>query len=266
MLFTTFETEEDWEAVRTLAERTTFWIGLYQDRTAWKWSLDNTYVYGEDGNIAYGDWFVFQISLYWSSQVCGKVTGGSLSDLPCEHLLNSVCYDEPNNKYIPVMVPMTWSSAQSYCREKYTDLTSMRDQQEKEEILKVTDESSWWIGVYRKLWNWPDRSVSSLALWNNGEPNGGASEPCVVGHVGGWNDISCGNAFEFMCMVSEIKLLKIELKSDASLDLNDPAVQEDLLNHMEKHMRGHGIHQKFTLRWRKPPSRKVDEKEVEPLL
>ena len=76
----------------------------------------------------------------------------------------------------------------------------MRDQQEKEEILKVTDESSWWIGVYRKLWNWPDRSVSSLALWNNGEPNGGASEPCVVGRAGGWNDVSCGRAYEFMCM------------------------------------------------------------------
>ncbi|KAI9548597.1 hypothetical protein NQZ68_007464 [Dissostichus eleginoides] len=173
----TFETEEDWEAVRELAERTTFWIGLYQDRRAWKWSLDNTYLYGDDGNIAYGDWFVFQINHYLNSQVCGKVTGGNLSDLPCEHLLNSVCYDEPNNKYIPVTVPMTWSSAQSYCREKYTDLTSMRNQQEKEEILKVTDESTWWI-------------------------------------------------------VSEIKLLKIELKSDASLDLNDPSVQEDLLNHV----------------------------------
>ncbi|KAF3833572.1 hypothetical protein F7725_024776 [Dissostichus mawsoni] len=147
----TFKTEEDWEAVRELAERTTFWIGLYQDRRAWKWSLDNTYLYGDDGNIAYGDWFVFQINHYWNSQ--------------------------PNNKYIPVTVPMTWSSAQSYCREKYTDLTSMRNQQEKEEILKVTDESTWWIGVYRKLWNWPDRSISSLALWNNGEPNGGASEP-----------------------------------------------------------------------------------------
>ncbi|KAI4817756.1 hypothetical protein KUCAC02_011133, partial [Chaenocephalus aceratus] len=58
---------------------------------------------------------------------------------------------EPNNKYIPVTVLMTWSSVQRYCREKYTDLTSMRTQQEKEDILKVTDESSWWIGVYRKL-------------------------------------------------------------------------------------------------------------------
>ncbi|KAJ4928013.1 hypothetical protein JOQ06_015813 [Pogonophryne albipinna] len=233
-------------------------LGLYQDRTAWKWSLDNTYVYGDDGNIAYGDWFVFQINHYSSSQVCGKVTGGNLSDLPCEHQLNSVCYDEPNNKYIPVTVPMTWSSAQSYCREKYTDLTSMRTQQEKEEILKVTDESSWWIGVDRKLWNWPDRSISSLALWTTGDPNGGASELCVVSYLGGWADVDCG--------LSQIKLLKIELKSDASLDLNDPSVHEDLLNHMEKHMRGHGIHQKFTLRWRKPPSRKVDEKEVEPLL
>ncbi|KAI4818493.1 hypothetical protein KUCAC02_011831, partial [Chaenocephalus aceratus] len=96
----------------------------------------------------------------------------------------------PNNKYIPVTVQMTSSSAQRYCREKYTDLTSMRTQQEKEDILKVTDESSWWIGVYRKLWNWPDRSISSLALWTTGDPNGGASELCVVGYLGGWAELA----------------------------------------------------------------------------
>ncbi|KAI9548598.1 hypothetical protein NQZ68_007465 [Dissostichus eleginoides] len=138
-------------------------------------------------------------------------------------------HNEPNNTYIPVTVPMTWSSAQSYCREKYTDLTSMKTQQDKEEILKVTNESTWWIGLSARLWNWSDRSNVSVMKWFGDEPNG----------------------------VTVMKLLKVELQFEASLDLTDPSVQEDVRNQMEKHLRENRIHEEFTLRWRKHPTRKV---------
>ncbi|KAK5855405.1 hypothetical protein PBY51_005506 [Eleginops maclovinus] len=72
-----------------------------------------------------------------------------------------------------------------------------------------------------------------------------------------WADVNCGRQYEFICMVPVMKLLTVELKCDASLDLNDPTVQENVLNQVEKRMRDHGIHPKFTLRWRIPPSRKT---------
>ncbi|KAJ4928053.1 hypothetical protein JOQ06_015852 [Pogonophryne albipinna] len=198
---------------------------MYSDNRAWKWSIDNTSLYGEDGNTQLGVWFDFEIKNHIGKQICVEITSGTLHIQPCGELLRSVCFDEPNNTYIPVTVPMTWSSAQSYCTEKYTDLTSMRTQQEKEEILKVTDESSWWIG---------------------------------------WADAYCSDKIGFICSVTVIKLLKVELQFEASLDLTDPSVQEDVRNQMEKHLRDNGIHEEFTLRWRKHPTRKGSEKKGEP--
>ncbi|KAI3358360.1 hypothetical protein L3Q82_014797 [Scortum barcoo] len=47
-------------------------------------------------------------------------------------------------KYIAVRNPMTWWAARDYCRQKYMDLTSMRNQQEKEAIMSVID--GWMAG------------------------------------------------------------------------------------------------------------------------
>uniref|UniRef100_A0A3Q0RFV0 C-type lectin domain-containing protein n=1 Tax=Amphilophus citrinellus TaxID=61819 RepID=A0A3Q0RFV0_AMPCI len=100
--------------------------------------------------------------------------------------LNSYMISESTNKYIPVTVPMSWSSAQSYCRETYTDLTSMRSLQEKEEIMKVTDQSEWWIGLYRDSWTWSDQTKSTLRMWAPTDPNGAGKDLCV-GNLGTGN-------------------------------------------------------------------------------
>ncbi|XP_034052958.1 secretory phospholipase A2 receptor-like [Gymnodraco acuticeps] len=260
----TFESEEEWERGKQVFEITPgayVWIGMYSDNRAWKWSIDNTSLYGEDGNTQLGVWFDLEIKNHIGKQICVEITSGTLHIQPCGELLRSVCYDEPNNTYIPVTVPMTWSSAQSYCREKYTDLTSMKTQQEKEEILKVTNESTWWIGLSAHLWNWSDRSNVSIMKWFGTEPNGGDSQ-----HYSqiGWADAYCSDKMGFICSVTVIKLLKVELQFEASLDLTDPSVQEDVRNEMEKHLRVNGIHEEFTLRWRKHPTRKVSEKKGEP--
>ncbi|XP_035849369.1 C-type lectin domain family 4 member M-like [Sander lucioperca] len=116
-----------------------------------------------------------------------------------------------------------------------------------------------WIGLYLDLrgWKWSDQSKASFRMWMSGEPNGGAGEPCAVGSVNGWNDVRCIDKRPFICSVPITRLLKVELKSDGSVDLNDPSVQETLLNQMAKRMRDHGINQLFRLRWRTQPNGKV---------
>ncbi|KAF3833573.1 hypothetical protein F7725_024777, partial [Dissostichus mawsoni] len=154
---------------------------MYSDNRAWKWSIDNTSLYGEDGDTQLGVWFDLEIKNHNGKQICVEITSGTLHIQPC------------------VTVPMTWWSAQSYCREKYTDLTSMKTQQDKEEIMKVTNESTWWIGLSAHLWNWSDRSNVSVMKWFGDEPNGGDSQHCVAAHQIGWADAYCSNEIRFIC-------------------------------------------------------------------
>ncbi|XP_042363002.1 macrophage mannose receptor 1-like [Plectropomus leopardus] len=255
----TIETAEDWAKVRQIMQRygTNAWIGLYDELKGWRWSMDNTYLYGDDRNTELGEWLVFAVDNFQGKEHCVEIYMGTLNDQSCSFLRKSVCYDESTQKYIPVMAPMTWLSAQSNCREKYTDLTSIRNQQEKEKIMSVIDQSHWWIGLSRDVWTWSDQSNSSFRVWRYREPNGRGSERCVCSLETGWYDLYCDRKTPFICSVPIIRLLRIVLKSNGSVDLNDPSAQEAVLNHMERRMRDHGIGQKFRLKWKKQPNGKV---------
>ncbi|XP_028454065.1 lactose-binding lectin l-2-like [Perca flavescens] len=164
-----------------------------------------------------------------------------------------------SRKYQYVNLLMTWTDAQSYCRENFADLATIEtvdDWASVRNLIPSTDIAAL-IGLYNnnlKGWKWSDHSKASLRMWSAGEPNGGTRELCAVSSVQGWHDIACDRKFPFICSVPITRLLKVELKSDGSVDLNDPSVQETLLNQMKKHMGDHGIDQLFRLRWRKEPN------------
>lgn len=66
--------------------------------------------------------------------------------------------------------------------------------------MRVTsDQSHWWVGLYRDTWRWSHQSNSSLRVWSNNEPSGGGREHCVGTHVRGWFDASCGLKIPFIC-------------------------------------------------------------------
>ncbi|XP_040909711.1 macrophage mannose receptor 1-like [Toxotes jaculatrix] len=254
----TIETAEDWDRVKTMFDSSgqLTWIGLYNDINVWKWSLNDTYLY-RDGNTEVGDWFVLQTDNYGGVEQCVVIMGtGILNDVNCNSNYSSVCYDESTNEHIQVTEPMTWVSAQQNCRDKYTDLTSIRDEQEKEKIRSMIGGSHHWIGLYRLGWTWSDPSDSSLRFWLNTEPSGG-QESCVQASLEGWADRPCDLEMHFICSVPMMKVLKVVVSSEGSVDLNDPLVQEAILNNMTKRMKDSRIPQKFRLRWRKQPNGKV---------
>lgn len=90
----TIETVEDWEKVEEILKSSAkfVWVGLYDDSKNWRWSIDNTKLYG-DGNTELGEWFHFTVDNYGSSEHCVIQRQGRLSDLSCQASYNSVCYD-----------------------------------------------------------------------------------------------------------------------------------------------------------------------------
>uniref|UniRef100_A0A8C1ZW15 C-type lectin domain-containing protein n=1 Tax=Cyprinus carpio TaxID=7962 RepID=A0A8C1ZW15_CYPCA len=101
-----------------------------------------------------------------------------------------VCFLGKKNSsqnYVWIYEYRTWTEAQSYCREKYTDLASVRNETERQQILNVTLYRDYvWIGLYRnRLWS--DQSNSSFTYWlpwTQGfvaQPDNGVSVPGQLG-------------------------------------------------------------------------------------
>lgn len=104
------------------------------------------------------------------------------------------------DQYVLVSEERTWLEAQSYCRQHYTDLVSVRSQAENEEVRGRLQGSPAWIGLHRDSWRWADGSDSSFSRWAESQPdNQNHNETCVSMLNGKWDDWSCDNKFNFLC-------------------------------------------------------------------
>uniref|UniRef100_A0A667WJH7 C-type lectin domain-containing protein n=1 Tax=Myripristis murdjan TaxID=586833 RepID=A0A667WJH7_9TELE len=89
-----------------------------------------------------------------------------------------------SSRWIFVEELKNWSDAQSHCRQSYTDLASVRNLTENEEIRGLISYISW-IGLFRDAWKWSDGSTMSFSKWDDNQPSGG-DERCVASHLGKW--------------------------------------------------------------------------------
>ncbi|XP_053272342.1 lymphocyte antigen 75 [Pleuronectes platessa] len=104
---------------------------------------------------------------------------------------------------------MNWTEAQSYCREKYTDLATIENTEEmkklKDTVSAAGNSSEVWIGLYSHIdWKWSDgfnQSGAEYRSWHSGYPiNFAANHLCVVKAFNGrWFDYYCHEQCPFVC-------------------------------------------------------------------
>ncbi|RXN11533.1 macrophage mannose receptor 1-like isoform X1 [Labeo rohita] len=131
---------------------------------------------------------------------------GIWSETSCSSRLPFVCYDGRANastNYVFLYLSNTWTEAQKYCREHYTDLVSIRNKAENYRVQTLLSYYSVvWIGLYRTR-SWSDQSNSSFSNWRTGQPdNAGYSEYCTAvsfSDSGSWTDENCNTALPFIC-------------------------------------------------------------------
>ncbi|XP_062240492.1 macrophage mannose receptor 1-like [Platichthys flesus] len=189
------------------------WIGLYRDPQ----------IYWSDGsNYSFSSWYQGFNPLGLMKVVCGVADleqGGKWRLCSCEERKPFVCYSMEMrcltfstcllHQYHFVSEAKTWTEAQSYCREKYTDLATIENTEEmkklKDTVSATGQSSEVWIGLYSHIdWKWSDgfnNSGAECRSWNGNDPNyEAANELCVVQTESGtWYDIKCHVEIPFVC-------------------------------------------------------------------
>ncbi|KAI4895025.1 hypothetical protein NFI96_014382, partial [Prochilodus magdalenae] len=205
------DNSEDTRAIKNIEgiknSRST-WIGLYDDLNSWRWSLDNDNFYkGNERNFR--NWYIQKPQSWGGDSNCVYFYSYEASwwTTSCSSTLPFICYDGRENastRHVLVNQYKTWTEAQSYCREYYTDLASVRNDTENQKLRSLTSDSyySAWIGLYRTR-SWSDQSNSSFSYWKSGQPdNAGQREYCTAvsfSDSGQWTDENCIHTLPFLC-------------------------------------------------------------------
>uniref|UniRef100_A0A8C2GXH1 C-type lectin domain-containing protein n=1 Tax=Cyprinus carpio TaxID=7962 RepID=A0A8C2GXH1_CYPCA len=96
-------------------------------------------------------------------------------------LMVSDCYHFIN-------IRKTWTEAQRFCREMYTDLATVNNDDEMNSF-------DVWIGLFKDFWSWSDQSNISFRFWNFSllKPMDRHHNCTVVmvNQTGRWNDVQC---------------------------------------------------------------------------
>ncbi|XP_072227320.1 macrophage mannose receptor 1-like [Leuresthes tenuis] len=156
-------------------------------------------------------------------------------DTSCMEQYPFICYTgtrlEP--EFIAVKEPMTWFAAQSYCRENFTDLAKVWNNELHQKVQNLVPfGSSAWIGLSRPPLVWSDGTEFSLS-WDGARPRGvscGAASPKEPDSL---DFQPCETRRAFVCYSRPApvwrRVVKLRLSPADSVELNDPAVKADLL-------------------------------------
>ncbi|KAK2894328.1 hypothetical protein Q8A73_016812 [Channa argus] len=117
-----------------------------------------------------------------------------------------------NEFFLHAKIPKTWTDAQSHCRSKYTDLSTVQTEKQLADLNElIGSDEYFWIGLYPDTgsWRWSlenqtyyGAGKADFRMWNPGEPNSGPSYYKVgVAMMSSdrWADVECNDTFPFVC-------------------------------------------------------------------
>ncbi|XP_073668245.1 macrophage mannose receptor 1-like [Paramisgurnus dabryanus] len=123
-------------------------------------------------------------------------------------------------RYHHINIYMTWTEAQRYCRENYTDLAkvkNMNDQNQLMKSVKISLTSGVWIALNRSSvykWKWSLGDPVEYTNWYNEDSKG--PDNCVYMRDGSWHHQDCNKNMRFICYNDNLILIKKNLSwSDA---------------------------------------------------
>uniref|UniRef100_A0A665UHL0 C-type lectin domain-containing protein n=1 Tax=Echeneis naucrates TaxID=173247 RepID=A0A665UHL0_ECHNA len=194
------EDAEENTNVMSLLSNVQVWIGLY--RNPWRWSDRNS-------NSSFRNWEAIEPNSEGQEHCVAENSQRYWADGDCH--LRFI-------DYYHVDQPKTWTDAQKYCREKYTDLLSIESNDDLRLMNSVSVPTTWsWIGLHddpkswkgvmgkdENSWRWSatgETSENGFQNWAPTEPNNfGSNQHCVrISPEGEWIDRRCTERLQFVC-------------------------------------------------------------------
>lgn len=217
------ETEEDYRALKkagTTGPNGVWWIGLYDDVSSWRWSLNKSrpgftrWASGQPDNTdGYENCVTMNISGDWNDRNCSerrafncyrgkntdliRIKPGTEPSKPCSVAAGA------SPSFVFVDESKTWSDARDHCRVHFTDLAPVFDQTQVQALTGIMSGPGW-IGLYRASWKWTDGSEVTWIKWKPGSPSGGG---CVGLETNTYllQTFPCSRGFYFICQKSKTR-------------------------------------------------------------
>uniref|UniRef100_A0A8C1NHE4 C-type lectin domain-containing protein n=1 Tax=Cyprinus carpio TaxID=7962 RepID=A0A8C1NHE4_CYPCA len=190
------------QAIKSSSDRV--WIGL---KNTWIWSLSDPAFYTEHES-QFRNWGSNQLNGDGDCVYMEK--DGQWHDLDCSQTRHFICYNGSSKGFVSVQEKKNWTEAQKYCRENHTDLASVRNQSENQQIQNITTDDQVWIGLHR-LWVWSDNSTSTFTHWKPNRPttsNTNHDDCALIDRQGRWTDEDCSNQRPFVCYDDKLVLIR----------------------------------------------------------
>uniref|UniRef100_A0A3B3ICQ3 C-type lectin domain-containing protein n=1 Tax=Oryzias latipes TaxID=8090 RepID=A0A3B3ICQ3_ORYLA len=114
---------------------------------------------------------------------------------------------ETNSSHVVyVEESLNWADAQSFCRNRHTDLISGPEQMEKldegkmEKLFPGSKNDFIFISLFRGAWQWSDGSSFSFRFWNLQYDDERKDSSCAMMNEGGrWSSEKCSEEHPFIC-------------------------------------------------------------------
>uniref|UniRef100_A0AAY4DH80 C-type lectin domain-containing protein n=1 Tax=Denticeps clupeoides TaxID=299321 RepID=A0AAY4DH80_9TELE len=107
-------------------------------------------------------------------------------------------------RYILVAVGGNWKQAQTYCRQQYTDLVSLRNSTENSYASLAVGGNTAWIGMYKGSWTWSDQNNLIFQNWGSGQPDNTYGCGGIYYSQSIWQDMPCDWKIPFVCYGGEL--------------------------------------------------------------
>ncbi|XP_060713780.1 macrophage mannose receptor 1-like isoform X2 [Tachysurus vachellii] len=198
------------------------WIGLYRSNFSEKWSNGDPVTFRK----MTGDCGI-------SSYCAAMKADGSWESLQCTETRNFMCYEQDassqTHKYHLILENKTWYEAQLYCRQNYTDLVSIRDQQHNEEVMikGLNSTKPFWIGLLCDDWQWIDGGISAYRNWYSSQSQQQGNCAKVIRER--WYSVPCSNYQHALCYYTSIHVSEEALSWENALDYCDKKNRAGLL-------------------------------------
>ncbi|XP_073705447.1 macrophage mannose receptor 1-like [Garra rufa] len=242
------------------------WIGLKR-ATQKRWAWSN----GENTTSEYYNWASGQPN---EDGDCVATYSGVWHDMSCSYKRYFVCYGEfRNTGYIMVQSAKIWSDAQSYCRQHYTDLPTIHNSVENNQIVNIILKGWYiWFGLFRESWEWSDKWINFFRHWAAGQPFQSSGLGDCVGmsrnDSGKWAQYNCDLQQPFICHGAErfIKkqIIRLKVTCSGKCTLNDLSLQMAILNEISEKLKSMGLEGESKTSWIKQEGGEVFLQEKNP--